>query len=199
MLLDREGRLTASVRALIGAVGGVPEHLLRDAQARPHTRNLLRFPWYPARRGGAFVLGRRIYLQGRQWRGAHMSTGEEPMHALLLLVHEAGHLPQADRFGHHGTGKVRFVMWCAAQYVVSALRHGLQAHDKALLELEADEGRWVLERLLAQHNGLREEIRLLLQADDVGGVHTLAHRHAGTIASLRARYRKDNPHVFTPR
>lgn len=199
MLLNDDGRLTESVRALIGAMGGVPDHLLRKAGVRPHTDNLLRFPWYPAQRGGAFVLGHRIYVQGRQWRGARMHSGEEPMHTLLLLTHEAGHLPQAERFGYGALGRTRFVLWAAWQYLVSALRHGRHAHDKAHLELEADEGRWVLQQLLAANNGIREEVRELVRANDVTGIHALTGRHAAAITALREHYRSAHPQVFTPR
>lgn len=199
MLLDTEGRLTESVRALIGAVGGVPAQLLRNAVVRPHRDNLLRFPWYPARRGGAFVLGRRIYVQGRQWRGAHARTGEESMHTLLLLTHEAGHLPQAARFGYYALGRTRFVLWAAWQYLVSALRHGRRAHDSAALEIEADEGRWVLQQWFATTNGIREEVRSSIQANDVEGMLALTVRHTTTITALRERYRSQYPRVFTPR
>jgi hypothetical protein len=198
MLLEADGRLTKSAQVLIGAMGGVPAHLLREAVVRPHTEVLLRFPWYPKARGGAFVLGRRIYVQSRQWRGAHARTGEEPMHTFATLTHEAGHLPQAARFALGPLRKTRYVLWALGQYSMSALRHGLRAHDHATLEVEADEGRWVLMQLL-ERDGLRDELRQLLLANDVGGARDWVDRYADAIATLRDAYRAKHPKVFTPR
>lgn len=188
MLLDATGRFTASTRLLLRAVAGVDTALLEAAIVRPHTDNWLRFPWYPAARGGACVIGRSIYLQGRQWRGTHMRTGHELLHTLLILAHEVGHLPQAAGFGTDALGRTRFVVWAAWQYFISALRHGRHAHDRAPLEIEAEEGRRVLARLL-QVPGASGRIQSLLAADEVDDMLGWLATQRATIDMARADYR----------
>lgn len=177
------------MRVLLHGVTGVAMPLLERARVKPHTTNWLHFPWYPAKRGGAFVLGERIYLLRRSLDGA-LRGGADELPSLLLLTHEVGHLPQAARFGPHAWGRTRFVLWATGQYARSALRNGLNAHDRAHLELEADEGRWILHRILSTDANAVHRVQQALRADDDKAMLTWVHEHAARIAALRADYRR---------
>ena len=191
MLVRDDRSLSAPLLELLHSVSGVDRHLLERARIYPHTANWLHFPWYPNSRGGAFVLGHRIYLKKRSQAGALLAKGPEHIAALILLAHEVGHLPQADRFGMSGFGKARFICWAAWQYTRSALRNGpINAHDDAPLEREADEGRWVLEKLLetvanAEHE---QELSNLLALEDPNAMINWLGDHNTLIARLRTTY-----------
>lgn len=188
MLLDAEGRLTPVVQRLLLAVAPVDAGSLARVQVLPHTRNLLRFPWYPARRGGAFVLGERIYMLKRSLRGAYTDEATEQHASLLLLAHEVGHLPQAARSGLTFSGKLRYVLRAARQYMWSALRHGRRAHDMAPLELEADEGRWVLSRLIGEAPD-RAELKAIIDTDDMTGLLGWLSARTERLGALKQQYR----------
>jgi hypothetical protein len=144
-ILD-DGRLYPATIALLHAVSGVPLALLENCRVLPRRFNLLRFPWYSMRSGGgAFVLGERIYASGNFFSGSR--TDDRAL--LFLLAHEVGHLPHAAAFPYSAAGKLRFILWSAAQYLASYLRHGNEGYRKARIEQEAERGRWVLRSLLA--------------------------------------------------
>ena len=191
MLVRSDRSLTTPLLELLHAVSGVDRELLESARIHPHTANLLHFPWYPRSRGGAFVLGSRIYLKERSLAGTYHKSGPEQTASLLLLAHEVGHLPQAHRFGMNGLGKVRYVLWAAGQYGWSALRNGpTQAHDHAPLEREADQGRWVLGKLIETiaRTERRQDLADLLALEDPRSMTNWLALHAELIAGLRKTY-----------
>lgn len=191
MLLKADHGLSDSLILLLTTVSGVDTQLLEQTRVVPHTANWLRFPWYPASRGGAFVLGSRIYLKSRSLQGAYQTNGPEHMTSLLLLAHEVGHLPQAQRFGQSGFGKFTFLCWAAGQYAYSALRNGpIKAHDHAPLEREADEGRWVLLELLkATANEYHKHVvTSILARDDTDRMAAWLTQHSKLITDLRTTY-----------
>jgi hypothetical protein len=178
-LLDANGGPTEATGLLLAAVSGVPVPMVRHVRVLPKERNWLRFPWYAAAKGGgAFLLGHRIYAHQRFFRPQHA-------HAfLLLLAHEVGHLPHAERFGNTAFGRLRFVCWAAGHYLRSAVRNGRQAHRMARIEQEAERGRWVLRELIKATPGDPPLPHLRSAAD----MHGWLQRHAAQLASLHGRY-----------
>ncbi|MEZ4740824.1 MAG: hypothetical protein R2818_16040 [Flavobacteriales bacterium] len=143
-ILERNGQLRPAAKALLHAVSRVPMDLLDTCRVLPRKRNWLSFPWYSARSGGgAFVLGRHIYVSGNL---LGIDRGSQ-QRLLFLLAHEVGHLPHAAGFKFTALGRTRFVIWSALHYAGSYLRHGRSGYRKARIEQEAERGRWVLEQL----------------------------------------------------
>jgi len=191
MLVRSDRSLTVPLLELLHAVSGVERQFLERARIYPHTANWLHFPWYPRSRGGAFVLGSRIYLKERSLAGTHHTSGPEHSASLLLLAHEVGHLPQAHRFRMNGLGKIRYAVWAAGQYGWSALRNGpTHAHDDAPLEREADEGRWVLGKLMETiaRTERRQDLSDILALEDPSSMINWLAVHAELIAGLRKTY-----------
>lgn len=149
-IVHLNGRLSDTAVVLLHAVTGVDENLLRHARIRPAASNWLHAPWYPYSRGGALTLGRTIWFTRAWYRPDGLGDGS--LHAtyrwLLHLAHEAGHLPQAHRFGLSLPGKARYVAAFAWQYGSRALLFRRPVHDGSPLEREADIGRQVLLRML---------------------------------------------------
>ncbi|MBL7951600.1 MAG: hypothetical protein JNM62_07760 [Flavobacteriales bacterium] len=178
-LLHADGRLTEATSLLLAAVSGVPEPLVRGVRVFPKARNWLRFPWYPAAKGGgAFVLGDRIYAHQRFFLPEHD-------HAFLfLLAHEVGHLPHAEPFGRTRFGRARFVCWAAGHYLRSALRNGKQAHRLARIEQEAERGRWVLREIMK----ISVKDSPLAQLEDAAGMREWLQRNASHLSALHRGY-----------
>lgn len=172
-----------ATRLLLHAVSGVPMRLLEQARVLPRSANWLHFPWYAASKGGgAFVLGQRIYVSRERLDGP-------PLKLLLLLAHEVGHLPQAERFGWSAWGRTRFVVWAASQYLVSFVRHGRNAHRKASLEQEAQRGRWVLAELLRDSGDPKDHPVLeIIQRNDPVAMRAWLSAQAGAVAELHRVY-----------
>lgn len=149
-LLQPDGRLSDTAVLLFTAVCGVDEALLRAARVRPASRNWLRAPWYPNHRGGGLTIGRTIWLT-RKYFAADGWGNEAPGSILqwtLLLAHEVGHLPQAERMGLHPAGQIRYVLHFTWAYSWRAIRLKRDVHDGVAMEIEADRGRKVLAELL---------------------------------------------------
>lgn len=178
-----DGRLSDAAVLLLHAVTGVDESLLRRARIRPAASNWLRAPWYPYSRGGALTVGRTIWFTRAWYRPDGLGDGS--LHAtyrwLLHLAHEAGHLPQADRFGLSLPGKARYVAAFAWQYGSRALLFRRPVHDGSPLEREADLGRRVLLHVLAPL-GERHPV--------VGAVHQ------GDMAALQAWRLSQGPQLL---
>lgn len=179
--------------------------LLEEVHVRPASRNWLRAPWYGYHRGGAITIGRTIWFT-RKWfdaPGYGDGTIAATWHWLCHLAHEAGHLPQAERFGQGPVGKVRYVATFAWQYGSRALRMRRDVHDGAPLEIEADKGRWILLQLIgdqplshplvhALHAGHTRELGALC-AGSTGRIAELAHRYAASVADGTRRSIRDDP------
>jgi hypothetical protein len=171
--VNADGSLTVPAVALLHAVSGVPEDLLRKSRIRPASRNWLHAPWYPYRRGGAITLGRTIWFT-RIWfdpKGLGDGSPQSCWQWLLILAHEVGHLPQVERFGHGLIGKVRYVLTFAWQYAMRAMLFRHPVHDGSPLELEADLGRQVLLKLA----GPAGMDHVLVAAIQAGDAHAVRH------------------------
>ena len=147
-ILEDNGQLRPAAKTSLHAVSRMPMQLLDECRVLPRRANWLSFPWYSARSGGgAFVLGRRIYVSANllgtdrnaQWQ------------LLLLLAHEVGHLPHADAFPLNAFGRTRYILWSTMHYAGSYLRQGRSGYRKARIEQEAERGRWVMRRLFDPH------------------------------------------------
>ncbi len=150
-ILDQSGHLTPACRLLLGAVSRLPDRSLRDPVVMHRKGNWLYFPWYLERKGGgAFVLGKRIYVSGNFF-DAHgqLRVDRERHQALLLLAHEVGHLQHAALFPFTVLGKTRFILWALGIYCHSYIRHGSNGYRRSWIEQEAERGRWVLRELIA--------------------------------------------------
>jgi len=188
-LVQADGRLSPSAREVLHAMTGVPVPLLDGARIRHARDNWIRAPWYRYHRGGAITMGRTIWFT-RKWFEAGGYGDGSPLATwnwLLHLAHEAGHLPQAERFGLHLFGKARYVLAFAAQYGTRALLLRRAVHDGAPLEIEADRGRWVLSQLMGREP-LAHRLVHALHAGDADTVHEQCHQLAPRIADLSRRY-----------
>ncbi len=168
-------RFNEATLALLSAVAGVPEDLLRQVRIRHRRHNWLHAPWYPASTGGGgLTIGDRIHVTPKH---DPATLGTDPagwLSWILLMAHEVGHVRQAERFGYGTWGRIRFTLWATGNYVVSFLRNGMKAHARAPFELDADRGRQRLRQLLERTGGCTAAHPLitLLMADDAKGVRT---------------------------
>ena len=177
-LLTDDGRLTPLAVDLLAALAAVDRDLLLRARVKRTGADVLWFPWYRRRRGGgAFVVGRTIRFTPNWYAASgygRSSFGDRSRRStlrwLMHLAHEVGHLPQAERFGQHAWGRLRYLLAFAGQYGSRALRDRWPVHDGAPLEREADRGRWVLRELLVQD---RRKGLLLVKAVQAGERNTV--------------------------
>lgn len=189
-VLQSDGSLTGAAVQLLHTVTGVDRALLRAARIRPSRTNWLHAPWYSYRRGGAITIGRTIWFSGIWFAPDGYADGSlaSTRKWLLHLAHEAGHLPQATRFGRSPAGKMRYVAAFAWQYTARALLFRRPVHDGSPLEREADMGRQVLLQLL----GDAQEPHPLVVAVHhraEGAVLEWCDGHNGQIGGLREKYR----------
>lgn len=191
--LHDDGSLTEAAIVLLRAVTGVSEELLQTVRVRPSSSNWLRAPWYPYHRGGAITVGRTIWFT-RIWfapDGLGDGSLQSTWKWLLHLAHEAGHLPQAERFGISFLGKARYIAAFAWQYGTRALLMRQNVHDGSPLEREADRGRAVLLRLLGDETE-RQAIVAAVQRGDEATVRAWCAERTEQIAMLWAGYVKEN-------
>lgn len=167
--------------------------LLEMARIRPASSNWLGAPWYrPHRGGGAITIGRTIFFN-RNWfatrgPGAHGDGSvRNTWRWILHLAHEAGHLPQAHRHGHHWVGKTAYVTRFAGQYLWGALTLRERLHDDAPLEREADRGRWVLARVVGD-TPLTHPLVAALHAGNAAGVKNWCRDNADLIEAAHQAY-----------
>jgi hypothetical protein len=186
-----DGSLTEAAIILLHAVGGVDLGLLRAVRIRPSRTNWLHAPWYRYRRGGAITVGRRIWVT-RIWSDPK-SHGDGSLRStwiwLLLLAHETGHLPQAERFGQSPVGKARYVAAFAWEYAVRAVLFRHPIHDGSRLEREADLGRRILLQLIGKA-GETHPVVSAVQANNAEAVRAWADAEARHIAILCKAPRK---------
>jgi len=183
--------LNSATQLLLAAVSHVPEYLLKDCKVLPQKGNLLRFPWYGERGGGgAFVMGRYVYMSGHFFDRNNSVNGlKDDLSTLLLIAHEVGHLPHSAQFSNDRTGQVRFLFWAAWTYVLSFFRNGSAWHKKAWIEQEAERGRWVLGKLIETTRPTMESDLLVpLRINDLVTVDTWLKERKTMIAELQAQY-----------
>lgn len=176
-LVQPDASLTPLARQVLHAVTGVPMHLLEEVRVKPASSNWLRAPWYGYHRGGAMTIGRTIWFT-RKWFEAEGYGDGTPIATwnwLQHLAHEAGHLPQAARYGHGTLGKLRYVMAFAWQYGRRAAVLRWDVHDGAPLEIEADRGRRRLLQLVGNEPLAHPLVRSLHEGDRVA-VHAFIGR-----------------------
>jgi len=185
-----DGSLTEAAIVLLHAVSGVEIDLLRAARIRPSRTNWLRAPWYPYARGGAITVGRTIWFT-RIWYDPK-GHGDGSLHStwkwLLLLAHEVGHLPQAERFGRSFFAKARYVGAFSWQYASRAVLLRRPIHDGSRLEREAELGRWVLLRLI-DATLEQDSIVTLVHADNFDAVRAWCFNRKDRITQLQNAYR----------
>lgn len=187
-----DGSLTEAAIVLLHAVSGVDPDLLRAVRIRPSRRNWLHAPWYPYSRGGAITVGRTIWFT-RIWSDPK-GHGDGSLHStwkwLLLLAHEVGHLPQAERFGRSFSAKTRYVSTFLWQYASRAMMLRRPVHDGSRLEREAELGRWVLLRSVDTRDELDPIVRLVL-AGRTDAVLAWCNERKARIVELQRRYRAE--------
>jgi hypothetical protein len=185
-----DGRLHEAAVVLLHAVCAVPMELLRAARIRPAKANWLRAPWYGHHRGGAITVGRTIWFTAIWYAPQGLGNGstDSTYRWLLHLAHEAGHLPQAERYGRSLTGKARYVAAFTWQYVGRALLMRRDVHDGTPLEREADLGRHVLRQLLAPQ-AADHPVVAAVAADDSAAVRAWCLQHQAEIQAAQAAYR----------
>ncbi|MEZ4760784.1 MAG: hypothetical protein R2810_13475 [Flavobacteriales bacterium] len=198
-LLTDDGCLTPMAVDLLAALAAVDRELLVRARVKRTGGDVLWFPWYRRRRGGgAFVVGRTIRFTpnwyaatgyGRSSFGDH--SRRSTLRWLMHLAHEVGHLPQAERFGQHALGRLRYLLAFAGQYGSRALLGRWPVHDGALLEREADRGRWVLRELLVQDRRKGLLLVKAVQADDRDAVLDWLRQATPLIGQLQTRYDRE--------
>ncbi len=189
--VDGRSNLNSATQLLLAAVSGVPEHLLEDSKVLPQKGNLLRFPWYgKSGGGGAFVMGRCVYMSGHFFDRNNSGIGlKDDLSTLLLIAHEVGHLPHSARFRNNRLGQVRFISWAAGIYVLSFLQNGGHWHRKAWIEQEADRGRWVLGKLITPLRAtIESDLLVPLRTNDVDAVNVWLIDRKAMIAELHAAY-----------
>lgn len=193
VLITPEGRLTPVAIAVLAAVSRVDRRLLVDARIRPARANWLWAPWYLAHRGGgALTIGRTIWFNGN-WFSTHGpgASGDGSAWStwrwLRHLAHEVGHLPQAEREGLTLAGRSRYVARFTGQYLWRALTLKGAVHDGASLEIEADRGRWVLERLVGR-DPLAHPLMLAVVRDDLHAAEGFITAHRSELDALHAAY-----------
>ena len=198
-LLTDDGRLTPMAVDLLAALAAVDRDLLLRARVKRTGGDVLWFPWYRRRRGGgAFVVGRTIRFTpnwyaasgyGRSSFGDH--SRRSTLRWLMHLAHEVGHLPQAERFGQHALGRLRYLLAFAGQYGSRALMGRWPVHDGAPLEQEADRGRWVLRELLVQDRRKGLLLVKAVQAGDRNAVLGWLRQSTPLIGQLQTRYDRE--------
>ena len=198
-LLTDDGRLTPMAVDLLAALAAVDRDLLLRARVKRTGGEVLWFPWYRRRRGGgAFVVGRTIRFTpnwyaasgyGRSSFGDH--SRRSTLRWLMHLAHEVGHLPQAERFGQHALGRLRYLLAFAGQYGSRALMGRWPVHDGAPLEQEADRGRWVLRELLVQDRRKGLLLVKAVQAGDRNAVLGWLRQSTPLIGQLQTRYDRE--------
>jgi hypothetical protein len=184
--------LSEAAIALLLPFTHVHRDLLEKARIRPAAANWLRAPWYrPHRGGGAITIGCTIFFN-RNWfstrgPGAHGDGSvRSTWHWIMHLAHEAGHLPQAHRHGHHLVGRTAYVTRFASQYLWAGLS-GKHMHDDAPLEREADRGRWVLARVVGD-TPLTHPLVAALHAGNAAGVKNWCRDNADRIEAAHQAY-----------
>lgn len=137
-----EHRLNSASIVLLSEATGADEDLLARVRIRHRRHNWLRAPWYAASEGGgAMTIGHIIHVTPQHNPDALGQDAMRWLNWLLLMAHEIGHVRQAQRFGFTAWGRARFTVWAAGNYIISFLRHGRKAHDRASFEIEAERGR----------------------------------------------------------
>ena len=198
-LLTDDGCLTPVAVDLLAALAAVDRELLVRARVKRTGGDVLWFPWYRRRRGGgAFVVGRTIRFTPN-WYAAtgygRSSFGDRSRRStlrwLMHLAHEVGHLPQAERFGQHALGRLRYLLAFAGQYGSRALLGRWPVHDGAPLEREADRGRWVLRELLVQDRRKGLLLVKAVQAGDRDAVLGWLRQSTPLIGQLQTRYDRE--------
>ena len=198
-LLTDDGCLTPVAVDLLAALAAVDRELLVRARVKRTGGDVLWFPWYRRRRGGgAFVVGRTIRFTPN-WYAAtgygRSSFGDRSRRStlrwLMHLAHEVGHLPQAERFGQHALGRLRYLLAFAGQYGSRALLGRWPVHDGAPLEREADRGRWVLRELLVQDRRKGLLLVKAVQAGDRDAVLGWLRQATPLIGQLQTRYDRE--------
>ena len=198
-LLTDDGCLTPVAVDLLAALAAVDRELLVRARVKRTGGDVLWFPWYRRRRGGgAFVVGRTIRFTPN-WYAAtgygRISFGDRSRRStlrwLMHLAHEVGHLPQAERFGQHALGRLRYLLAFAGQYGSRALMGRWPVHDGAPLEQEADRGRWVLRELLVQDRRKGLLLVKAVQAGDRDAVLGWLRQATPLIGQLQTRYDRE--------
>lgn len=189
-LVTRDGALTPLAIDVLHAFADVPVHLLHATRIRRASDNWLHAPWYRFQRGGAITIGHTIWLTRRYFDTRADGDGSlrATWHWLRILMHEVGHLPQAERFGLSLVGRMRYVMAFILQYGKRALLFQRAVHDDAPLEIEADRGRWTLLRCIGEAP-LEHPLMQAIHNNDVRNVRTWLEANAVMIAAERARYR----------
>ncbi len=178
-ILKENGHFTSAAALLLAAVSKVPLAMIERAVVLSKRRNWLHFPWYPKSRGGAFVLGEKVYVSDH-----FVQPNEDPsLRFLLLLAHEVGHLPHADQWGISPWGRAKFVLWATGHYARSSLLNGRHGHRKARIEQEAERGRWVLSELIRINRPSLEE---LLRTKD--GMAAWLSQQRSMLKELHAKY-----------
>jgi len=183
----KDHRFNEATRALLTAVTGIPEDLLRRVRVRHRRYNWLHAPWYPASEGGGgLTVGDRIHVTPTHDPATLGNDPERWLRWVLLMAHEVGHVRQAQRFGSGTWGRSRFVLWATKNYVVSFFRNGRAAHAKAPFEVDADSGRKELRRWLEFSGGCRADHPVVawLIANDVPAMERWV---ASSHASLASR------------
>lgn len=185
-----DGSLNEAAIVLLQAVTGVGEELLHAVRIRPSRSNWLHAPWYRYHRGGAITIGRTIWFT-RIWFEPH-GLGDGSLRSswrwLVHLAHEAGHLPQAERFGRGFIAKARYVSAFTWQYASRALLLRVPVHDGSRLEREADLGRNVLLQVIGEAAEKHPVIKAV-HRDDVRAVREWCAMHIGPIAMAVQAYR----------
>lgn len=188
-----DGAITEAAIILLHAVSGVDVELLHAVRVRPSRSNWLHAPWYRYHRGGAITVGRTIWCT-RIWFDPR-KHGDGSMDScwkwLVLLAHEVGHLPQAERFGRSLLAKARYLAAFTWQYGTRAIMLKKHVHDGSALELEADLGRAVILGL-AGNETERKQITSAIQHNDEAAVRQWCAARSGQIAALRTGYIERN-------
>lgn len=191
--VSADGSLSEAAIILLHAVSGVDMGLLRSARVRASRSNWLHAPWYPYQPGGAITVGRTIWCT-RIWSDPH-KHGDGSMGAcwqwLVLLSHEVGHLPQAERFGRSLLAKARYLAAFTWQYGIRAVLLKKHVHDGSPLELEADRGRHILLRLIGDA-AARHPVVAAVHAGDTVAVRLWCGGQTERIAALGAAYAERN-------
>ena len=126
---------------------------------------------------------------GRSSFGDH--SRRSTLRWLMHLAHEVGHLPQAERFGQHALGRLRYLLAFAGHYGSRALMGRWPVHDGAPLEQEADRGRWVLRELLVQDRRKGLLLVKAVQAGDRDAVLGWLRQSTPLIGQLQTRYDRE--------
>lgn len=189
-----DGSLNDAAIALLHAVTGVDEMLLRAARIRPSRTNWLHAPWYNYHCGGAITVGRTIWFTRIWFEPSGLGDGSlrSSWRWLIHLAHEVGHLQQAERFGRSLFAKARYVSAFTLQYAARALFFRTDVHDGSRLEREADLGRQVLLQAIGD-TGENHPAVLAVHRNDSLLVREWCAGHAAPIAEAIAEYRGRYP------